>query len=827
MIHIQQAGDVFVNNINFFNIYDVQNDIVSYKIKYSLFFIYQSQNVIIDNFLIENCNFLQNIQGGISIENVVSADIKNGKFINNNSAKGMVGGILVINIEQLQIKNTQFIKNTQEIYGSISCSISFYVYITDCDFEENTILNSHGTVINLQRGYQNNILNNNIINNYSHQSGGGVWASQIYQLIVSGNKIQKNYAFYYAGAIFYDTITNLSLDHNIFENNIATRIGGSIFFMNIREIKIEYDEYIQNYTPMSGGSILLQQCNKTEIISTKFNNNWAEDWGGALSALSCLEILLQNCFFLNNYSGYSGGAIMSNNGLNIIIKNNLFQLNSALISGGALDLWINEQNVLESNVFINNFAPYGGAVYGLHSDILKSFNNTFIGNIADEGGCYKIQFWQSLLFQNDSFIKNTSNGYGGMMYAQSIESITFLFSEISNNNGSHKGGGLYLQDLKDFVLNHTKIQGNYLKNVKNFVEIGGGAYLKDINTIQICNSLIQHNYSCLLGGGLYFIGSIQILIQDSLFVNNTVYYEEVSSLEQKEANQVLSKGGAIFLEISEDQRDQMELRILNNQFSQNKASSGTSIFILQENNAKLLDLKNFCNISISQDIGDVGLIRYLGEKFEDEILKKIQITDVFDNNLIVNDQKLVVVGYLTNELKLSEKSLLFELCQQGSFLENGGQNQCGKCHEAGVCPGGYKLNYPQKGYWRESVSEFNYIKCDKEIDSCLGKDECKQGYEGVLCQSCNYEQLYKRTLQGKCENFEINLNDDNNNNKNEMITETSILNEDENCYCVFDGSFRKQISNQVQKQENQKSLVNEVLETEQTKIEEVQFQVHQ
>ncbi|KRX00837.1 hypothetical protein PPERSA_02016 [Pseudocohnilembus persalinus] len=97
----------------------------------------------------------------------------------------------------------------------------------------------------------------------------------------------------------------------------------------------------------------------------------------------------------------------------------------------------------------------------------------------------------------------------------------------------------------------------------------------------------------------------------------------------------------------------------------------------------------------------------------------------------------IKVGFFTNELLLEEDNFNFKLCEIGTVLEGGGKIICNKCQENGICPGGYKLNYPKKGYWRENVISFDYIKCENKYEQvCFGEDECLQGYKGVLCGLC-------------------------------------------------------------------------------------------
>lgn len=93
------------------------------------------------------------------------------------------------------------------------------------------------------------------------------------------------------------------------------------------------------------------------------------------------------------------------------------------------------------------------------------------------------------------------------------------------------------------------------------------------------------------------------------------------------------------------------------------------------------------------------------------------------------------MGYFTNERIIANgnKILGYTLCPQGTFLEKGGESNCKKCHDYGVCEGGYGFNYPKKKYWRISNKSLDYIFCNKDPSLCLGNDTCKEGYAGVIC----------------------------------------------------------------------------------------------
>ncbi|KRX02282.1 hypothetical protein PPERSA_04904 [Pseudocohnilembus persalinus] len=158
------------------------------------------------------------------------------------------------------------------------------------------------------------------------------------------------------------------------------------------------------------------------------------------------------------------------------------------------------------------------------------------------------------------------------------------------------------------------------------------------------------------------------------------------------------------------------------------------------------------NIDISQDNADIGIIRYLGPQLNimDGIETKIS-SKKGENNLKVYTQQLVTVGYKDNEKLINENVFDFELCTQGSVLIGGGQILCNVCQDHGQCQGGYRYNYPDKGYWRFNKSESTYYQCTHVDETCLGNDICKEGYTGILCEQCDFEKGYRLNMFKNCE----------------------------------------------------------------------------
>ncbi|KRW99982.1 hypothetical protein PPERSA_05485 [Pseudocohnilembus persalinus] len=78
-------------------------------------------------------------------------------------------------------------------------------------------------------------------------------------------------------------------------------------------------------------------------------------------------------------------------------------------------------------------------------------------------------------------------------------------------------------------------------------------------------------------------------------------------------------------------------------------------------------------------------------------------------------------------------------CPEDTFQFDEKSNECQKCPQFAVCPGGAIL-LVEKGYWRENIQSYEIIPCSNNPNSCNGGSEeltCKEGYKGALCQQCD------------------------------------------------------------------------------------------
>jgi len=135
----------------------------------------------------------------------------------------------------------------------------------------------------------------------------------------------------------------------------------------------------------NGPVIRIDSGESSETVVTGFTITGGKyDYGAAINVgplLSRTSPTISNNIFTENTAMY-GGAIYLHES-NAIIKNNQFIENIATMSGGAIYASSNASITIENNIFRNNHADlYGGAIFVTMSSPVIS-GNQFIENIAE------------------------------------------------------------------------------------------------------------------------------------------------------------------------------------------------------------------------------------------------------------------------------------------------------------------------------------------------------------------------------------------------------------------------------------------------------------
>ncbi|HUV36390.1 MAG TPA: right-handed parallel beta-helix repeat-containing protein [Patescibacteria group bacterium] len=127
------------------------------------------------------------------------------------------------------------------------------------------------------------------------------------------------------------------------------------------------------------------------------------------------------------WPNYHGGAILCN-ASSPAIRNNIFSNNFAVV-GGAVYIYYDAAPLVIDNIFQNNEAMAGGALYNYGTPLIAG--NSFVGDTAySDGGAIKSTSGHITVIDNE-FINNDAGIWGGaiMCYGGSGEIVNNLFEE--------------------------------------------------------------------------------------------------------------------------------------------------------------------------------------------------------------------------------------------------------------------------------------------------------------------------------------------------------------------------------------------------------------
>ena len=255
----------------------------------------------------------------------------------------------------------------------------------------------------------------------------------------------------------------------------------------------------------------------------------------------------------NDDRRYGGGAIQNSMG-SVTINNSVFNNNRSILNcGGAINN--SGHLVIRNSSFLDNIAPYGGAICHVgfrwpdspyETWNMEIYNSEFSGNVgSNQGGAIFLSgpsLYGDYNIIEDSFFHDNISYYGsgGAIFAgyTNIDPYGGGFvlrrSTISNNTADY-GGGLSLANPGNFqsrevvYIENSTISGNQAEMH------GGGIYMGDVPfqaqdadpTVYIHNSTISNNTADSLGsaggngGGIYNTATTQApRLENSILAGN-------------------------------------------------------------------------------------------------------------------------------------------------------------------------------------------------------------------------------------------------------------------------------------------------------------------
>ncbi|KAG4085267.1 hypothetical protein H8356DRAFT_1298496 [Neocallimastix lanati (nom. inval.)] len=460
-------------------------------------------------------------------------DIKNSIFENIN-VKGP-NFIIESDFLILEINNTTF-RNTHTDYGYLfsitsHSSSEYHEYIK----LNNIVLNDSSSL--LHGNYNNCEISNSVFQNITMSSVFPVLTDSKYSNITILNTLFENLNIinglidgesgYIIDNVKLRNINSNSkaifkfIYHDIFINNIEIenikcngegKDSSFIFFDSGEDHKKLTILNSNIKDSISNGPFIKAIGNSNDMIIRNTNINNITSYGSVIENISTkATISISNLNFTNNrnINKMDCGSIHFSNDLHLSIKDSQLKNNIGKINGGALCInnILNMELYLISNIFENNNAINGGALYlGKQDSIKQNINRTIV-------------------IKNNIFRENIAENFGGGIYS---EYSKLYLAETDNNTIIHNeagimGGGAYSPKSVDKNLFDIKL----CKFENNTVNSDINDYSSKPSFISL-NTTLENNSVTIITGGFL---PLQFLLHDefgNIMKDITKYYSSIT-----------------------------------------------------------------------------------------------------------------------------------------------------------------------------------------------------------------------------------------------------------------------------------------------------------
>lgn len=561
-----------------------------------------SSNILIVNNgqFIDNDMAIETTDGEISVSNSLFENNANGSLTLTNS-NVVLSQNTIINSEAITLENTTlnyvnlvFMENSTVnlIYGETP---SLNVTVTD---DNGNILN--GGIITFTANGEI-IGTSNVVNGYAVLN----YASDVGRYLISGSYSESRNAEIQTG------ILNLFRYYWYIGDNGYETLQDAIDNANSGDI-IEGISNVYYYTSpiVVNKNVTITAQNGATVVLDGSNNN-----GAIMEIRTGSIVYLVNITIANGYNRGNGAGIYNHGDLyiyNCIIRDNL-GLDHAdpdimdYYRGGGLFIYDGSATI-RNTTFLNNTAPFGGAIYVGGNSYLDVDNCTFIENSAstyNDGGGAIYNDGAVMLINNSVFIANNADeqhptyiagGTGGAIFSRESSNAN-IYNSIFINNTAYYWGGAIKGGINDLInctfINNTARSGGALQGKFNLVSNSifrenkatyrGGVLDGEGSGNHIYNSTFINNEG--VEGGAIFLGfGADSIIENSIFINNTGenggaiqnYHNDVDIINSIFINNTAINGGAFYNDESVYSGYNMTLNNLT--FINNVAENGGAIY---------------------------------------------------------------------------------------------------------------------------------------------------------------------------------------------------------------------------------------------------------
>jgi len=371
------------------------------------------------------------------------------------------------------------------------------------------------------------VINNTILDNTTYATGDTGWRSAAGGGMFAASNTRFSYNMVHNNECFStDAADGAGVE---FESD---PFGGGPYLVHFTNNNVQFNTAQGDGIAFGGG--LSIYYTEMIIINNKISNNTlicdAVNTGAGINLLGWESlgdvVVIRDNEFIGNMvvgDGFSAGAAihLSNPDHLVEIRNNLFLENDGTqsdYSEGAINIWFysdtyigkNSEIILDGNIFKHNSTKYGGAVNAYNSFNFSFTNNLFLNNYAEQGGAVWLKqmtqksdiqgsLWQKRIstrvnntiisnetqtrglreetmsfMANNTFINNEAQSIGGAIYNEYTTETVATFNNIFWQNNASSADDIFTSSELPMLMAYSDIdtigiEGTW-NGINNFIE---------------------------------------------------------------------------------------------------------------------------------------------------------------------------------------------------------------------------------------------------------------------------------------------------------------------------------------------------------------------
>ena len=546
-------------------------------------------------------NIAQNL-GGFSYINGSKLSVTGGEdraTFDTNSATDDAGGVFyTTNSSTLTIEKTDIQNNTAHGNGGAIYTSGSTVSLDDVLFDNNDSTDGNGgaiystgsTIEGTDISFTENSANN----------GGAICAYTNSEITLDGVDATGNSATS-GGFVTVDggssvTVTGTSTALSNIKENTATEKGGAVYVGHTGTFVADYVSFKDNTSSGLGGAIYFERGTVT-VSHASFDGNSAVNAGGAIYGKGVNgNLTITSSSFTNNTATKAGSA----SGGAITIDNSA--------SSGSKDISVNFLG--ENNVFSNNSAPYGGAIYLDNATINVTKLTLTDNSSANSAGAIYVK--NSDFSASEVIATNNSGANAGVFYINH-SNVNIVSITATGNTGA---SGSVMNITNSSVVNvNIEEEGDAIfgtddpekkATLGNSVTGDAGVIYVNNSSFTIKGAFFGYNSSpSYTGGAILADGTSVVKVTDSEFVGNNaknggaIAAKATATLEVKDStftsNKATNSGGAIY------STSTTQAKISGSTFTSNSTTTyyGGAIYLASGADAKIDDCDFVTNSAIN------------------------------------------------------------------------------------------------------------------------------------------------------------------------------------------------------------------------------------